>query len=190
VSASARRGPAPHEAEVFIMSWCGMRGIVSLAAALALPNALPDGSPFPGRDLIIFLTFVVIAVTLVVQGLSLPALIRRLKVGTDWSVHEEEHRAKVALTQAAMSAIGEAVRRESLPEELAERIRAEFAEKVTLDVPGREVLHAGSDPARRLRRAAIGAERRELIRIWRANEISDEVLHVLEEDLDYQESRL
>jgi Na+/H+ antiporter len=189
-SASVRRQPAPNEAEVFIMSWCGMRGIVSLAAALALPNALPDGSPFPGRDLIIYLTFVVIAVTLVVQGLSLPALIRRLKVGADWSIHEEEHRAKLALTQAAMTAIGEAARRESLSEDLAERIRAEFAEKVTLDVPGREVLHAGADPARRLRRAAIEAERRELIRIWRANEISDEVLHLLEEDLDYQESRL
>jgi monovalent cation/hydrogen antiporter len=189
-SAAARRRPAPNEAEVFIMSWCGMRGIVSLAAALALPNALPDGAPFPGRDLIIFLTFVVIAVTLVVQGLTLPFLIRRLKVGVDWSVHEEEHRAKVALTSAAIAAIGEAARRESLPEGLAERIRAEFAEQVTLDVPGREMLHAGADPARRLRRAAIEAERRELIRIWRANEISDEVLHLLEEDLDYQESRL
>jgi CPA1 family monovalent cation:H+ antiporter len=190
VSAPARRQPAPNEAEVFIMSWCGMRGIVSLAAALALPNALADGSPFPERDLIIFLTFVVIAVTLVVQGLSLPALIRRLKVGADWSINEEEHRAKVALTQAAMTAIGEVAQRESLSEDLAERIRAEFAEKVTLDVPGREVLHAAADPARRLRRAAIEAERRELIRIWRANEISDEVLHLLEEDLDYQESRL
>lgn len=189
-SASARRQPAPNESEVFIMSWCGMRGIVSLAAALALPNSLPDGSPFPGRDLIIFLTFIVIAVTLVVQGLSLPALIRRLKVGADWSVHEEEHRAKLALTRAAMAAIGETAQRESLPEDCAERIRAEFAEKVSLDVPGREMLHTGADPARRLRRAAIEAERRELIRIWRANEISDEVLHLLEEDLDYQESRL
>ena len=172
------------------MSWCGMRGIVSLAAALALPNALPDGSPFPQRDLIIFLTFVVFAVTLVVQGLSLPALIRRLKVGADWALHEEEHRAKVALTHAALTAIGAAAQRQAMPENLAERIRAEFAEKVTLDVPGREMLHAGSDPARQLRRAAIEAERRELIRIWRANEISDEVLHRLEEDLDYQESRL
>lgn len=189
-SATARRQPAPNEAEVFIMSWCGMRGIVSVAAALALPLTLVDGSPFPQRDLIIFLTFVVIAVTLVVQGLSLPLLIRRLKVATDWSIHEEEHRAKLALTRAAMDAIGEVARNEQIPEPLAERIRAEFAEKVTLDIPGREVSHTRADPARHLRRAAIEAERRELIRIWRENQISDEVLHHLEEDLDYQESRL
>jgi len=70
------REPAPAEGEAFIMSWCGMRGIVSLAAALALPVTLANGQPFPQRDLIIFLTFIVIAVTLVVQGLSLPPLIR------------------------------------------------------------------------------------------------------------------
>jgi monovalent cation/hydrogen antiporter len=190
VSASMRARPAPAEAEIFIMSWCGMRGIVSLAAALALPLTLADGSPFPQRDLIIFLTFAVIAVTLVVQGLSLPLLIRRLNVGADWSIHEEEHRAKLALTRAAMDAIGEAARQQQIPEPLAERIRAEFAEKVTLDIPGREVMHTRADPARHLRRAAIEAERRELIRIWRENLISDEVLHHLEEDLDYQESRL
>jgi CPA1 family monovalent cation:H+ antiporter len=68
---------------VFIMGWCGMRGIVSLAAALALPQTLEDGSAFPERDLIIFLTFVVIAVTLVLQGLTLTPLIRMLKVGRD-----------------------------------------------------------------------------------------------------------
>ena len=70
------------------------------------------------------------------------------------------------------------------------RIRAEFAEKVKLDMPAGEVLRGVSDPARRLRDAAIKAERRELIRIWRENQISDDVLHHLEEDLDYQESRL
>jgi Na+/H+ antiporter len=191
LSASLRgRHPPPAEAEVFIMSWCGMRGIVSVAAALALPLTLVDGSPFPQRDLIIFLTFSVIAATLVVQGLSLPLLIRRLKVGADWSVLEEEHRAKLAMTRAALDAIGEMAGKQEIPEALAERIRAEFAEKVTLEVPGREVMHAAADPARNLRRAAIEAERRELIRIWRENLISDEVLHHLEEDLDYQESRL
>ena len=185
-----RRQPAPPEAEVFIMSWCGMRGIVSLAAALALPLALADGTPFPQRDLIIFLTFVVIAATLVLQGLTLAPLIRRLNVGTDWSGHDEERSAKLALTKAAIAAIDEAAAREGVAGDVAERIRAEFAEKVTLALAAGEVLHTGEDPAKRLRRAAIAAERRELIRIWRENQISDEVLHTLEEDLDYQESRL
>jgi len=182
--------PPPQEGEVFIMSWCGMRGIVSLAAALALPRELEDGSPFPERDLIIFLTFVVIAVTLVIQGLSLKPLIRRLKVGTDWSLQEEQQRAKMALGKAAIAAIDTVVAKEGIPNELAERIRAEFAEQITLAVPEGLVLrHSGADDARHLRAAAVKAERQELIRLWRENEISDEVLHKIEEHLDYQESR-
>jgi CPA1 family monovalent cation:H+ antiporter len=186
-----RRDPAPSKEELFIMSWCGMRGIVSLAAALALPLTLLDGTPFPERDLIIFLTFVVIAVTLVLQGLTLAPLIRRLQVGSDWSEQEEQQRAKMALTHAALAAIAEVVAQEKLSNELADRIRAEFAEKITLSFPGSIVVdHGAGDPAKRLRRAALKAERRELIRIWRENQISDDVLHHLEEDLDYQESRL
>jgi len=186
-----RRDPAPPKEELFIMSWCGMRGIVSLAAALALPLTLMDGTPFPERDLIIFLTFVVIAVTLVLQGLTLAPLIRRLQVGSDWSEQEEQQRAKLALTHAALAAIDEAVAQEKISSELADRIRSEFAEKITLSFPGSIVVdHGAGDPAKRLRRAALRAERRELIRIWRDNQISDDVLHHLEEDLDYQESRL
>jgi monovalent cation/hydrogen antiporter len=183
--------PAPREGEVFIMSWCGMRGIVSLAAALALPQALEDGSPFPERDLIVFLTFVVIAVTLVIQGLSLKPLIRRLQVGKDWSLQEEQQRAKMALGKAAIAAIDSVVAKDGISNELAERIRAEFAEQITLAVPEGLVLrHSGADDAKRLRAAAVKAERHELIRLWRENHISDEVLHKIEEDLDYQESRI
>jgi CPA1 family monovalent cation:H+ antiporter len=186
-----RRDPAPPKEELFIMSWCGMRGIVSLAAALALPLTLLDGTPFPERDLIIFLTFVVIAVTLVLQGLTLAPLIRRLQVGSDWSEQEEQQRARMALTHAALAAIAEVVAQENISNELADRIRSEFAEKITLSFPGSIVVdHGAGDPAKRLRRAALKAERRELIRIWRENQISDDVLHHLEEDLDYQESRL
>src|SRR6266700_1677471 len=181
----------PVEGEVFIMAWCGMRGIVSLAAALALPPTLADGNAFPERDLIVFLTFVVIAVTLVVQGLSLKPLIRRLRVGRDWSLQEEQQRAKMALGKAAIAAIDAVAAKDEVPNELAERIRAEFAEKITLSVPGGLMLsHSGADDARRLRAAAVKAERQELIRLWRENQISDEVLHYIEEDLDYQESRI
>jgi Na+/H+ antiporter len=181
----------PAEGEVFIMGWSGMRGIVSLAAALALPQTLDDGNAFPERDLIIFLTFVVIAVTLVLQGLTLKPLIRRLKVGQDWSLQEEHQRANMALGKAAIAAIDAVAAEEGTPDGLAERIRAEFAEKITLAVPGGLVLsHSGADVARRLRAAAVRAERQELIRLWRENQISDEVLHHMEKDLDYQESRI
>ena len=182
--------PPQPEAELFIMSWCGMRGIVSLSAALALPVTLGDSSGFPYRDLIIYLTFFVISVTLVLQGLTLAPLIRKLGVGIDWSTREEESRAKFALTRAALAAIDDAAHKGGVASHVAERIRAEFAEKVASGAaPGTESDH-GIDPARLLRTAAIHAERRELIRIWRENQISDDVLHRLEEDLDYQESRL
>ena len=177
--------------EVFIMSWCGMRGIVSLAAGLALPITMENEAPFPQRDLIIFLTFVVIAVTLVVQGLSLAPLIRTLRVGMDWSGHEEEQHARFALGKAAIVAIDELAAKENVPAGMADRIRAEFAEKITIAVPQGLVLsRSGADQARHLREAAIKAERQELLRIWRENQISDDVLHSIEKDLDYQETRI
>jgi CPA1 family monovalent cation:H+ antiporter len=183
--------PAPSEAELFIMSWCGMRGIVSLAAALALPVAMPaTGEPFPARDLIVFLTFVVIAVTLVLQGLTLPLLIRRLKVGHDRSLYEEHDNASQALDAAALAAIDLQAARENAPADLTARIRAGFAEKserAAVNTP-EEAARAGL--AGRLRHAAIQAQRQELIRIWQDNQISDDVLHHIEEDLDYQESHL
>lgn len=177
-------------AEYFIISWCGMRGIVSLAAALALPIALADGTPFPHRDLIIFFTFVVIAVTLVLQGLTLPALIRRLRVGIDWSLREEQGNARNAMSKAAIGAIDDLAQREGVAPDLAGRISAEFAEKNAAGDAAASVPEDHAGLAQRLRHAAIGAGRQELIRIWRENQISDDVLHEFEEELDYRESHL
>ncbi|MFM9971377.1 MAG: Na+/H+ antiporter, partial [Burkholderiales bacterium] len=184
---------ATSEKHLAIMSWCGMRGIVSLAAALALPLMLPGGDPFPQRDTIVFVTFVVIFATLVLQGLTLSPLIRWLQVGSDWSLLDEHTRARQALGSAAAAAISKLASEENAPAELAERIRAEFADKIahaTADggATPKEGPRAGL--AGRLRQAALAAERQELLRIWRDNQISDEVLHHIEEDLDYQESHL
>src|SRR5437867_7379704 len=115
----------PREGEVFIIGWCGMRGIVSLAAALALPQTLEDASALPERDLIIFLTFVVIAVTLVLQGLTLKPLIRMLKVGRDWSLQEEQQRAQMALGKAAIAAIDAAAAKDEIPRSEERRVGKE-----------------------------------------------------------------
>lgn len=182
--------PRLRKRELGIIGWCGMRGIVSIAAALALPAALPDGTPFPHRDLVIFLTFCVVALTLVGQGLSLPALIRRLKVGSDWDIRKEQQRVRAAMSAAALAAIDAIIIAERAPREWAERLRAEMMDRIVLAAPdGVETSPRGA-LENRLRHAAIQAERRELIRLWRANEISDEVLHHLEEILDYQEAHL
>jgi Na+/H+ antiporter len=190
LSATLRRTEsAPDAAEFFIMSWCGMRGIVSLVAALAVPVALADGTPFPHRDAIIFFTFVVIAVTLVLQGLTLPALIRRLHVGTDRSLREEQANARNAMSKAAMAAIDALANEEGVAPDLAGRISAEFAEKNAADADT-AISEEQARLARRLRGAAVAAERLELIRIWRENQISDDVLREFEEELDYKESHL
>lgn len=184
------RERAPPSRELFIESWCGMRGIVSLAAALALPVTIDSGAPFPYRDLVIFLTFVVILVTLVVQGLTLGPLILRLKLVSDTSIADEERHARTDMGHAALAAVERVAQGEPISPEVVERVRAEFAERLALAEADESTGAIEAAQAKRLRIAAIRAERAELIRVWRQNHISDDVLHHLEEELDYQESRL
>ena len=175
--------------ELFLEGWCGMRGIVSLAAALALPVTVQGGAAFPYRDLVILLTFVVIAVTLVVQGLSMPVVIRRLRLAKDTSGRDEHRIAREAMGKAALETIARLAPEEGASPALAERLRVEFTERMSAVEQGPE---PGTDAAvaKKIRLAAIRAERQELIRVWRESLVSDEVLHHLEEELDYEESRL
>lgn len=182
--------PSLRKRELGIISWCGMRGIVSLAAALALPFALPNGQPFPHRDLIVFLAFFVIAVTLIGQGLTLPMLIRRLKVGSKWNILGEQQRVRAAMSSAALSAIDQIVETENAPAEWADLLRAEILDRITLAAPAGVKRQPRTEFMSRLRLAAIQAERKEMIRMWHDNEISDDVMRHLEEVLDYQEAHL
>lgn len=175
------QAPAPRRRELAIISWCGMRGIVSLVAALALPTTLADGSPFPARDLIIFLTFFVIAATLVGQGLTLTPLIRKLRVGADWSGERERERVRVALREAADGVLAARAADDSpAVAALARRLREELPISSACD----------DAPLVQLHREVIAAERRQLIRLWRDNEIGDEVMRHHEEILDYREAQL
>ena len=180
--------PVLRKSELGIVSWCGMRGIVSLAAALAIPVTLPNGSPFPQRELIIFLSFFVIAATLIGQGLTLPILIRKLKVGSKWNIHSEQQRVRAAMSTTAIAAIDQIMTREGAPSEWADQLRAEIADRIMLAAPDVVEHTPRSELVTRLRQAVIQAERKELIRMWHENEISDEVMRHLEEILDYQEA--
>ena len=184
------QAPKPRQRELTLISWCGMRGIVSLAAALALPVVLPNGQPFPARELIIFLTFFVIATTLIGQGLTLAPLIRRLKLGTDWSIREEQQHVRSAMSAAAIAAINAHLANAGAPQEWADPLRTEITERVTLTAPEGLEQTAMDDMLRQLRQVAIKAERKELIRLWRENEISDDIMRHQEELLDYQEAQL
>jgi CPA1 family monovalent cation:H+ antiporter len=182
--------PPPNARENFIISWCGMRGIVSIAAALSLPLVLPSGAAFPHRDLIIFLTFFVIAVTLVVQGLSLPVLIRKLQVGTSRNEHEEKRRVQAAISAAALRVLEEQVGQQASPGFWLESLRTEMTSRIALCQMPDEGVQKRDESILHLRRALIQAERKELIRLWRDNQVSDEVMHRLEETLDHLEAAL
>jgi Na+/H+ antiporter len=188
---AGRESNPPLQGEAFIVSWCGMRGVVSLAAALALPVQIDDGNLFPYRDLIIFLTFVVILITLVVQGLTLAPIIRNVKLGSDHGARDEHDKARLAMCKAAIGVI-DRMAAEGADPGLIERLRADVSERM---VAHSALTHHADNTgtfsvATSIRRAAVRAEREELIRIWRSGEISDEVLHHIEEELDYEESRL
>jgi len=177
-----RKASPPLTGEAFVVSWCGMRGIVSLAAAAALPSDIVY------RDLLIFFTFVVILITLVVQGLTLAPIIRRVKLGTDHANREEDRLARLAMGKAALAAVDRAA--EGALPDVVERIRSELAERVAAASPLAQMSDSSHAHATRVRLAAVRAARDELIRLWEDGTISDEVLHHIEEELDYEESRL
>ncbi len=125
-----RREPLPEWQNVAVMAWSGMRGVVSLAAAFALPFVLPNGSPFPGRNYILFLTFAVILVTLLFQGLTLPIVIQKLCIKADNSTDEEERTARLKANQAAIESIENLRASGKFSPDTVDRLHAEYDERV------------------------------------------------------------
>lgn len=190
------RDPYPPWQNILIVSWTGMRGVVSLAAALALPLVTDTGTSFPGRDLILFLTFCVILVTLVLQGLSLPILIRGLKVVGDDGTEREEMEGRLRAAEAAMARIEELAAQDDVPAEaeMVQWLRTQYQDRVrrlsaccvAMDQGSFEQLAA----FRYVQNEVIGAERRTAIRLRNQGVINDEVLNRIERDLDLEETRL
>jgi monovalent cation/hydrogen antiporter len=188
------REPMPSRRGVLIVGWAGLRGVVSLAAALALPLTTESGAPFPGRGLLLFLTFAVILATLVGQGLTLPLVIRWLGLGDDGSADHEELHAREAAVTAALERL-EQLRTEWPGHlELIERLQGDqehAAEHLEHDhEAGGELLgdqevieHAA------IHRAVIDAQRVALIDLRDRGVIGDEALRRVERDLDLEELR-
>ena len=185
--------PYPNWRWVSIVAWTGMRGVVSLAAALALPLTLPDGSVFPGRDQILFLTFCVILATLVLQGLSLPALIRWLGVADDHSHEREERHARLQANHAALTRLNELT--DTAEPAAVERLRGEYEDRIRqLEVcaqePGDLLPHLHTSAYQKLLAEALVIERRTIIQLRNERVINDNVLRRIQKDLDYAEGRL
>jgi CPA1 family monovalent cation:H+ antiporter len=190
------RDPAPSWRATFVVAWSGMRGAVSLAAALAIPAVTLGGEPFPQRELVIFLSFSVILVTLVGQGLSLPLVVRALDVRADDGEEREEIKARLHAAKAAIRRLDELGSEEWVRDETAERLhgiydyrRRRFAARVG-DDDGHEDYEERSAAFVRLRRALLDAEREAILRLRRERRISDEVMRRVERDLDLEEERL
>ena len=176
-----------------IVAWTGMRGVDSMAAAMALPLSVSSGSPFPGRDLILFGTFAVILVTLVFQGLSLPAIIRWLGVIDDGVEEHEELQARIKAVQAALTRLNE-FKGESDDEALT-RLRLEFENRIRELESDAQRLGTDSRATQgaiyqRLLSEALLAERRTILQLRNEQFINDEALRRIQRDLDLRELRL
>jgi CPA1 family monovalent cation:H+ antiporter len=177
---------------LFLIGWTGMRGIVSLAAALALPLTTAAGTPLPFRDEIIVLTFVVILITLVLQGLSLGPLIRRLHFGDDDALEREETLPRDRASRAALERVDQLAHERWAHREHVDRMRAHYAQRARRfsELGDRECSAEMAAAQRRLRHETLSAERRALIRLRDEGAIGDEVLHRLEYELDVEAIRI
>ena len=179
---------------VFI-SWAGMRGAVSLAAALALPFQTDGGEAFPGRDLIVFLTFAVILATLVGQGLTLPLVIRTLRLEDDGLEEREDAKARIKAAEAALARLEELVEEDWVRDDTVERIRGSYRFRTTrfrarLDDGDDGAVESRSQDYQRLRRELFEAERTALVELRRSGAISNDVWMRVARDLDLEDERL
>lgn len=194
VSPSLRaRDPMPAWSSLFIIGWTGMRGIVSLAAALALPLTTSAGAPFPFRAEIILITFSVIFATLVLQGLSLAPLIRALNLKEDGALEREEMQAREHAATAALVRLDEVANEGwPIPEHL-DQMRAHYgdrAQRYAKDGTAPECTAEAIEIFRRLRHETLTAERLAVIGLRNNGTISDDVLHRIEHDLDVEALQL
>jgi len=190
-----KRDPYPAWQHVTIVAWTGMRGVVSLAAALALPLTLENGAAFPGRDLILFLTFVVILATLVMQGLSLPPLIRWLGVEDDGASEKEEREARLKANEAALARLNELAETPEAPAGTVQRLRVEYEDRIRqLEVcepeNGGGAGRLFSSDYERLSHETLLVERKTILQLRNERVINDEVHRRIQRDLDLAEARL
>jgi monovalent cation/hydrogen antiporter len=189
------RDPYPGWRPVAMVAWIGMRGGLSLAAALALPLTQSLGILFPQRDLVIFFTFGVILLTLVGQGLSLSPIIRLLRLQQDSSLEGEHAKAHLVAARAALSRLDELASEDSFPEDALAQLRTHYAHKLqtlteAMDGAGEERFD-GQEPAQQqLRREVLSAERAAVIGLRDRGRIDDETLRLVERELDLEEQRL
>jgi CPA1 family monovalent cation:H+ antiporter len=186
--------PYPSGRAVFIVGWTGMRGVVALAAAMSLPRTLDNGAPFPERNVMIFLTSCVIFVTLVLQGLTLPPLIRRLGLAGAAGQNPEEEEARRAMVEAALAYLAHG------REEADQQSIGVYDELIRVHRRRLNALESDHDPGegapsdeyqrwRELSQQIAAIQRATVLYLRNENKINDEVMRKLERELDMTEAR-
>ncbi|HZG64367.1 MAG TPA: cation:proton antiporter, partial [Rubrobacteraceae bacterium] len=183
--------------ERLVMVWSGMRGAVSLAAALAIPLVTDTGEAFPGRDLILFLTFSAILATLVLQGLTLGPLIAWLRLeGDDKADTLVELKARLEGAHAALKRLEQLSKDELVSPSAEERMREYLEERIQRYESGlqeggpTQEYSESSSSWRNWRRELLAAEREAVVSLRDGGEISPEVMRRIQRDLDLEESRI
>lgn len=195
LSSSLRaRDPMPTWSNLFIIGWTGMRGIVSLAAALALPLTTAAGTALPFRAEIILIAFMVILVTLVLQGLSLPLLIRTLDLDEDGDIEHEERQARERAAMAALALLDNVVDEDWPVPDHIEQLRVHYGRRlqryVDIEASNTKSTKVTTEAFRRLRHETLTAERLAVIDLRNEGVISDDILHRLEHELDVEALRI
>jgi len=186
-------GGYPHPRAVLVASWCGVRGAVSLAAALALPRTLRNGAPFPGLDVIDAAVLVTIAVTLLGQGSTLGLLLRWLRLPSDPSTEEETRKAREAMLTAGIARLDDFCNEAKCPVAVfryRDTMSDRLAELRELEASARDHATRRLEVSREVRRAVWRAESNELLRLRDAGEINDRDHQELQLELDREHADL
>jgi Na+/H+ antiporter len=189
------RDPYPPWQQPAFVCWTGMRGAVTLAAALAIPLMTDAGTRFPDRDLIVFLAFCVVFATLVVQGLTLPLVIRVLGLEDDALDVKEETKARIQAAEAAIARLDELEEEGAVRSDTADRLRGQYEFRrnrfrARFDDADDGAIEERSQAYQRVRRELLETERSAVVALRNEGRISDEVMHRVERDLDLEDSRL
>jgi CPA1 family monovalent cation:H+ antiporter len=183
----------PSWKNVLVVAWTGLRGGISLAAALAVPLTVASGAPFPHRDLILFLTFSVILATLVGQGLTLPALIRALGITAESPVREEAL-ARLRATRAARAALEGIAKQPWADQEIVRDVREHLKKaaahhRATRDQTLTSEQTNSASSALRIRRELNEAQSREIVRLRDEGAINDATVRKIQRELDLESVR-
>jgi CPA1 family monovalent cation:H+ antiporter len=188
-----RKNPARWQ-QTALIAWTGMRGADSLAGALAIPLVLTNGQPFPGRDLILLLTFCVIFATLVLQGLTLAPLVRLLKIKDDRVTEKEERLARLKANEAALARLEEIAASKHARPSTVERLRSEYEDRIrqlSNELPDQKrVSRLFSEDFEELACEVLQAERDTVIQLRNEEAINDHALRRIQHDIDLAEARL